>query len=883
MLRETPQPIRLADYRPPQFLIDRVELRFLLDEQETLVRARLDVRRNPAAESASADLRLHGEKLALLELCLDGRPLEAEEYQVDAEGLRVLGVPDTFTLESEVRVRPQENTALEGLYKVGGLFCTQCEPEGFRRITWFLDRPDVMSRFTTTIEADRARYPVLLSNGNPVQQGDLAGGRHFVTWEDPFPKPTYLFALIAGDLRWIEDRFGTASGREVPLRIYVEPENVDKCDHAMASLKRAMRWDEERYGREYDLDIYMIVAVNDFNMGAMENKGLNVFNAKYVLARPETATDRDFQGIERVIAHEYFHNWTGNRITCRDWFQLSLKEGFTVFRDQEFSADMGSRGVERIGQVRTLRAQQFAEDAGPMAHPVRPDSYIEINNFYTSTVYEKGAEVVRMQAHLLGPELFREATDLYFARHDGQAVTTDDFVRCMEAASGRDLGQFRLWYELAGTPELRVSDDWDEDGGRYRLTLRQQVPDTPGQRDKPAMHIPLALGLVGPDGKDLPPRLAGEDAVPSATRVLELRERETVIDFVGLPARPVASINRAFAAPVKVLLDRTDEDLMFLEAQDGDDFNRWDAAQELAQRVILRGVAARAEGRDSEVPEGFIAAFRKTLTDPNADPALVAEVLSLPAESYLGDQMAVVDVDGIHAVREGLKLRISQALREDLLRVHQAGRETGPYDLAPASIGRRSLKNLCLSYLMRPDDADGRALCLEQFHAAHNMTDVIAALGLLVDSDAPEREAALGEFYERWRQDPLVLDKWFAIQASSKHRDTLERVKTLIGHPAFSIRNPNKVRSLIGAFAGGNPARFHEPSGEGYAFLADRVLELDALNPQIASRMLRTMARWRRYDEARQALMRAQLERVLGTAGVSKDVYEIAAKSLERS
>ncbi len=527
MLRETPQPIRLSDYRPPEFLIDRVALRFLLDEEETLVRARLDLRRNPAAESASPDLRLVGEKLELLDLCLDGRPLEPEQYRTDAEGLTLIGVPDAFYLESEVRIRPQENTALEGLYKVGGLFCTQCEPEGFRKITWFLDRPDVMARFTTTIEADRTRYPVLLSNGNPVQRGDLEGGRHFVTWEDPFPKSSYLFALVAGDLRWIEDRHTTASGREVDLRIYVEAENLDKCDHAMASLKKAMRWDEETYGREYDLDIYMIVAVNDFNMGAMENKGLNVFNSKYVLARPETATDRDFLGIEGVIAHEYFHNWTGNRITCRDWFQLSLKEGFTVFRDQEFSADMGSRGVERINDVRALRAHQFAEDSGPMAHPVRPDSYIEINNFYTSTVYEKGAEVVRMQAHLLGPELFRKATDLYFERHDGQAVTTEDFVRCMEAASGKDLAQFRLWYELAGTPELDVSEHWDADTGRYRLSIRQQVPDTPGQHDKLPMHIPLALGLAGSEGEDLPVRLAGEGAVEPGTRVLELRERET--------------------------------------------------------------------------------------------------------------------------------------------------------------------------------------------------------------------------------------------------------------------------------------------------------------------------------------------------------------------
>jgi aminopeptidase N len=880
MLRENPQAIRLEDYRPPEFLIDRAELRFILEESGARVDARLEIRRNPASERQSEGLRLDGEQLELVSVALDGQVLNAEAYQVDETGLVVAPVPERFLLETRVRIRPEDNTALEGLYKSGEMFCTQCEAEGFRKITYFLDRPDVMARYRTRIEADKARYPVLLSNGNPVEQGDLGLGRHFVTWEDPFPKPSYLFALVAGDLRWIEDSHTTASGHRVALRIYVEPENIDKCDHAMASLKKAMAWDEEEFGREYDLDIYMIVAVNDFNMGAMENKGLNIFNSKFVLARPDTATDRDFQGIEGVIAHEYFHNWTGNRITCRDWFQLSLKEGFTVYRDQEFSADMGSPGVKRIEDVRLLRAHQFAEDSGPMAHPVRPDSYIEINNFYTVTVYEKGAELVRMQAHLLGPQRFRKATDLYFERHDGQAVTTDDFVRCMEDASGRDLHQFRLWYQLAGTPELHVAESFEPQAGRYVLEVEQRVPDTPGQQDKPPLHIPFALGLVGPDGRELAVQLEGEGARESGTRMLELRERRTRLTLTGLTHRPVPSINRGLAAPVKVFLDCSDEDLMFLMARDSDNFNRWDAAQQLAQRVLLRGVAARAEGAEPQVPEGLLDAFRHTLTDGQADPALLAEVLSLPSEAYLGDQMSVVDVDGVHVVREGVRRRIGEALREPLLEVYQRNQVDGPYEPSPGAIGRRSLKNQCLSYLMQLDDEDARALCVAQFSRRHNMTDVLAALALLADSAGEERETALAAFYEHWKHDPLVLDKWLAVQAGSKRADTLERVQALMGHPAFSMRNPNKVRSLIGAFVSGNPVRFHDPSGAGYAFLADRVLELDRLNPQVAARLLRAVARWRRYDSARQDLMKAQLERVLAAPEVSKDVYEIASKSL---
>ncbi len=878
MKEAQPRAIQLKDYRPPDYLVETVDLVFDLREEGTRVRAALTCSLNPAARARPAALRLDGEGLAPIWLRLDGRELHADRYRIDAESLTLFEPPERFLLESEVEIAPEANTALEGLYRSGGMFCTQCEAEGFRRITWFLDRPDVMARFTTRIEADAATCPVLLSNGNPVEQGGLPEGRHYAVWDDPFPKPSYLFALVAGNLEWVEDSHTTPSGRDVRLRIYVEPENIDKCDHAMRSLKHAMRWDEARYGRAYDLDVYNIVAVNDFNMGAMENKGLNVFNAKFVLARPDTATDADFQGIEGVIAHEYFHNWTGNRITCRDWFQLSLKEGFTVFRDQEFSADMGARGVKRIDDVRLLRAHQFAEDSGPMAHPVRPQSYIEINNFYTVTVYEKGAEVVRMQANLLGPEAFRKATDLYFARHDGQAVTTDDFVQCMADASGRDLGQFKHWYDYAGTPELTVTGAHDPAAGRYTLRVRQRVPATPGQAEKPPFHVPFAVGLLGPDGADLPLRLAGEPTAVPGTRMLELREAEQAFVFEDIAAAPVPSLLRGFSAPVKVRFDYTDEDLMFLMAHDGDGFNRWDAAQALAQRVVLGRLG---DGAGSRVPAGFVEACRRVLLDPQGVPALQAEILSLPGESYLGDQMAEVDVDGIHRARSEVEAAIGRALQEELRLAYATLEPDGPYRPTPEAIGRRRLRNLALGYLVAAGGDEARELCVAQYQARHNMTDVMAALALIADGDFGEREAILDDFAERWRGDPLVMDKWFGVQAVSGRPDTLERVQGLLAHPQFSIRNPNKVRALIGGFAAGNPVRFHAADGSGYAFLADRILELDPLNPQVAARLVRIMARWRRYDRRRQGLLRGQLERLAAAAGVSKDVYEIAAKSLE--
>jgi aminopeptidase N len=879
MREAAPRTIRLEDYAPPDFLIDAVELDFDLAEDVTRVRARLTLRRNPE-RPASAPLVLDGQGLELLRVAIDGEALAPGRYQADEEHLTVADVPDAFTLETEVRIRPGENTALEGLYVSGPVLCTQCEAEGFRRITYYLDRPDVMARFTTTLTADRARYPVLLSNGNAVERAELPDGRHRVRWQDPFPKPCYLFALVAGDLVEVADTFTTRSGREVALRIYVEPQNADKCVHAMRSLQEAMRWDEEVFGREYDLDVYMIVAVDTFNMGAMENKGLNVFNSKYVLARPDTATDADFLGIQGVIAHEYFHNWTGNRVTCRDWFQLSLKEGLTVFRDQEFSADLGARAVKRIGDVRRLRTVQFAEDAGPMAHPVRPESYIEINNFYTPTVYEKGAEVIRMAHTLLGREGFRRGMDLYFARHDGQAVTIEDFLRAMEDANGADLGQFRLWYSQAGTPEVTVEDTYDPATRTCTLRLAQRVPPTPGQPEKRPMHVPIAMALLDPEGRELALRLEGEAEAGPTTRVLSLREAEQTFRFVDVPAPPVPSLLRGFSAPVRLVTEASDERLAFLMAHDADPFARWEAAQQLATRTLLGLVADQQAGRPLACPPHLVAAFARVLETSAADPAIAAETLTLPSESYLADQSAVADPGAVHEAREGLRRALAEALREPLLAAYRANQDSGPYRVEPGAIGRRSLKNLCLAYLAEVDDPALKALAPAQYRGADNMTDTIGALAVLANHDSPERVEALDDFYRRWRQDPLVVDKWLALQASSRLPGTLGEVRRLLTHPAFDLRNPNRVRALIGAFAHGNPARFHAPDGAGYAFLADQVLALDPLNPQVAARLLGAMSRWRRLEPARQQLVRAELERVLGREGLSKDTYEVASKSL---
>lgn len=878
--KQTHETIYRKDYQPPAYLVESIHLNFDLGEEKTTVTSRLTMKKNETSGKEDAPLILAGRELALRSVNLDGRLLEQNSYTQDEEQLTIADVPKEFTLEIVTEIKPQENSSLEGLYKSSGNFCTQCEAEGFRKITYYPDRPDVMALFTTTIIADKARYPVLLSNGNLVETGDLEGDRHFAKWEDPFRKPSYLFALVAGSLVRIEDTFITRSGREVKLEIYVEERNKDKCSHAMASLKKSMKWDEAVFGLEYDLDIYMILAVDDFNMGAMENKGLNIFNSKYVLARPDTATDDDYQAIEEVIGHEYFHNWTGNRVTCRDWFQLSLKEGLTVFRDQEFSADMTSRSVKRIQDVRILRNSQFPEDDGPMAHPVRPDAYVEINNFYTVTVYNKGAEVIRMMHTLLGMEGFRKGMDLYFKRHDGQAVTCDDFVAAMEDANHFDLKQFRLWYSQAGTPHVRVEDHFDEKNGLYSLNLKQSCPSTPGQDEKEPFHIPLAMGLLDDKGRDLPLTLEGEAGTAATTRVLNITKREETFRFTNIDKKPVPSLFRNFSAPVKVVFNYSNEELAFLMANDSDPFNRWEAGQQLASKIMLTLIDDYKKGNDLSLEENYIDAFRSTLTDNKTDKALLAEALVLPTETYMAEQMKIIDPAAIRIVRQFVMKALAQATWDDLLQVYRANRLEGRYHIDSLSVGKRRLKNRVLAYLMSLADPSAVSVCMEQFKNGNNMTDVMAALSALNHYEGSERETAFSLFYKQWEKDPLVIDKWFSLQAMSTLPDTLAKVKNLLNHPAFNIKNPNRVRSLIGAFCHGNPAAFHDESGEGYAFLADQVLRLDKLNPQVAARMAGALSRWKRYDEKRQGLMKKALERIEEEKGLSNDVYEIVSKSL---
>jgi aminopeptidase N len=868
----------LKDYLPPDYRILTTNLQFELEEERTLVKSLLIVQATYDPGRESRPLKLDGRDLELLSVALDGRKLGPGEFSVDEESLTIPVVPGQFTLEVETAISPKRNTELSGLYLSGSMFCTQCEAEGFRRITYYLDRPDVMARFMTTIVADKAKYPVLLSNGNLIDSGELRDGKHFAKWHDPSLKPAYLFALVAGDLARIEDRFRTMSGREVALQIYVQQHNKDKCGHAMESLKKAMQWDEEQYGREYDLDLFMIVATDDFNMGAMENKGLNIFNSKYVLAKQETATDTDFQGIMGVVGHEYFHNWSGDRVTCRDWFQLSLKEGFTVFRDQQFMEDMSSKGVKRISDVNILRTHQFREDGGPLAHPVRPESYVEINNFYTLTVYNKGAEVIRMMHTLLGPARFRKGTDLYFERHDGQAVTTDDFVKALEDASGVDLAQFKRWYTQAGTPELQVSRSYDAAARTFTLTIKQTCPPTPGQQEKLPFHIPLAVGLLGKDGSDLPLKLAHEKGGFSSG-VLELRKAEETFVFADVPHEPVLSLLRGFSAPVKLKMERSDDELAFLMANDADEFNRWDACQQMAIKTILALVRDLQAGNKLALGSRFVEAFRKTLENTTLDHGFLAVALTLPSETYLAEFMDEIDPTAVHEARRFVVRTLASRMKDDFLELHTTLRDDGPYLLDPASVGKRSLRNVCLGYLAELDTREARLLCVEQFHKGNNMTDAIAALASVVNLDCQERGDLLAEFYEKWKHDPLVMDKWLAIQAGSSLSQTLDNVKALTRHPAFSIKNPNKVRALISAFSA-NAVRFHDAGGAGYVFLADMVLQVDVMNPQIAARLASAFTMWKRYDAPRRGLMKAQLERILATPGLSKDVHEIAAKSL---
>ncbi len=870
--------VRRQDYRPPAYLVDRVELDLELDPGRTRVRSRLAFRRNRSGPETP--LVLDGEQHRDVTVRLDGRSLAPSEFTLGASDLRIPEPPESGVVEIESFINPAANTSLEGLYISGGVFCTQCEAEGFRRITYFPDRPDVLARYRVRIVADFARYPVLLANGNLVAHEQLPEGRHAATWEDPFPKPCYLFAIVAGDLASLDDAFVTASGRRVRLRIFSTPQNLPKCRHAMDALKRAMRWDEQRFGLEYDLDTFMIFSADDFNFGAMENKGLNIFNSRLLLASPETATDVDHQRIEAVIGHEYFHNWTGNRVTCRDWFQLSLKEGLTVYRDQEFSADMGSRAVERIEAVNFLRTHQFAEDAGPMAHPVRPDEYAEINNFYTTTVYEKGAELIRMQHTLLGEEEFRRGMALYFARHDGRAVTCDDFVQAMQDASGVDLEQFRRWYAQAGTPVVRVRAEHDAAAQRYTLHVEQRCAPTPGQPEKLPLMIPFAVGLVGPDGGDLPLRLEGETAASATTRVLVLREARHTFRFTGVEQRPVPSLLRGFSAPVKVEFDYAEADLQRLARADSDPVNRWDAAQRLLAASILRGADDWRAGRTLVLDPALATMGEALLADEKTDPALRAAALSIPAIDYLVDLRPRVDLDALITARRAVELGLAQALRPLLEATHARLRVAEPYAPSASQVARRSLANLCLALLARIDDAPARGACAAQFRGATNMTDTIAALAALNDSAGDERDALFGEFGERWAHEPLVLDKWFALEAASAREDTLERVHRRLRHPGFDARNPNRVRALIGTFALRNWRRFHDLAGEGYRFIADQVLALDSGNPMVAARIVVAFNRWRRFDERRANLQREQLERIARVDGLSGDVAEIVGRAL---
>ncbi len=882
----TPDPVKLADYQPPRYLVSEVRLVFDLDADTTRVTTELDLRRNPRSTSPG-DLHLDGVDLDLVELQLNGATLAPERYRQTASSLVVRNVGDEALLRTVTRVHPSANTALEGLYLSGERLCTQCEAEGFRKITYFPDRPDVMASYRVTLIADRRRFPVLLSNGNRVAQGDLEGGRHWVEWEDPFPKPCYLFALVAGRLDYVERSFTTGSGRRVGLRMWVEPKDLHKCDHALTALQNAMRWDEQRYGREYDLDLFNIVAIDDFNMGAMENKGLNLFNSSCVLASAETATDGAHQRIESIVAHEYFHNWSGNRVTCRDWFQLSLKEGFTVFRDQQFTADLHSPVVQRIDAVNHLRTAQFAEDSGPMSHPVRPTNYIEISNFYTTTIYEKGAEVVRMLHELLGPTEFRRGTDLYFERFDGCAVTTDDFVDCLQEVAGRDLNQFRRWYSQAGTPVLRVRDAHDATTGRYQLNVEQRLPDSPGQ---PAAHkspqlIPLKVALLGPEGRPLPLQLVGEAPAgdPPVERVLWIEHSRQTFEFEGLQAAPQPSLLRGFSAPVRLDYDYSSDQLQWLARHETDGFNRWDMVQRLAVAAILEAATGGSGGAHFEFDPGLIKVWEALLAD-SEDPAATAAMVSLPSEAYLFQQVRPIRVEAIHAARGALTNWLALHCQVAWERAfHSNDCTASGYQATPSQMGRRALRNLALGYLCRIDpDWCRRAAALHR--SADNLTDALAGLRAVAHSDHAEMEgdraALLDAFYLRWHQEPLVLDQWFSVQASDPRPGALDRVQVLCGHPDFNRTNPNRVRALLGVFSQQNALGFHQVDGAGYRFLAEQVLALDAINPQMAARLVLPLSRWRDHPEGRAEQMRAALAGLLDNGSISNDLYEVVSKSL---
>jgi len=896
MRTEEPRAIHLADYKAPDFHVRTVKL----DPEATRVSARLEIERRTgtsdpasaggavsgrATQNKAAALVLHGEELKLIAVALDGRALSAADYRLDDKSLTIANVPDRFVLETVAEIAPAANTALEGLYQSGGMFCTQCEPEGFRHITWFLDRPDNLTVFTVRLEADKTQYPVLLSNGNRLDFGMLDGGRHFALWHDPFPKPSYLFALVAGDLGCIRDRFTTMSGRSIELAIYVEHGNESRATYAMGALKRAMKWDEEAYGREYDLDIFMIVAVSAFNMGAMENKGLNIFNDKVLLASPQTATDDDYARIESVVAHEYFHNWTGDRITCRDWFQLSLKEGLTVFRDQSFSGDMRSHGVQRIQDVRALRARQFQEDAGPLAHAVQPQSYIEINNFYTATIYDKGAEVIGMLKTLVGPEGYRKATDLYFERHDGQAATVEDWVQCFEDACGRDLSQFRLWYRQAGTPVIEAKGGYDAKARTYTIDLTQSLAPTPGQNDKKPMHVPVRIGLVGKSGAHLPLTLEGENADGPQTRVLELADAFQRFTFVDVSEEPLLSLGRDFSAPAIFRTLHTSHDRATLMGKDSDAFNRWEAGQILASEIMLGGTdtshadRASAGKAGADAAASYIAAIGDVLAEAEQDPAFAAQMLMPPTESELAARLTPVDPDALHAARVSLVRAIASAHRPRLAQLYEQMRDAGDYSADARAAGRRALRNAALRYLTAADDEAAAGLAAAHFRSAGNMTDMIAGLAALTRMQSPLKGSAFAHFHDRFKSDPLVLDKWMSLQAGSPLPETADAVRGLMNDPGFDIKNPNRVRALIGAFAA-NHLRFHDRAGTGYRLVGEVIRTLDPMNPQVAARLTGSFESWRRYDAGRSALMRAELEGILRQKPLSPNLFEVASKIL---
>lgn len=883
MTQDAPQPIFLKDYRVSDFLVDQVALHVDIFAEYTRVSAVLKLRRNPAGQ-ATVPLFLDGVDLQLQSIELAGERLAEDQYQLSETGLEIAEVPDEFELKTVVHIQPTKNTKLSGLYVSRGNYCTQCESHGFRRITYFLDRPDVLSLFTVTISADQHHYPQLLSNGHLVDAGEDEGNRHWAKWHDPSLKPCYLFALVAGDFECVEDQFVTQDNRTVALKLYVELGRSDQCEHAMQSLKRAMQWDEDTYGRIYDLDLYMIVAVSDFNYGAMENKGLNIFNSQYILAQPETATDLDYLRIEAVVAHEYFHNWSGNRVTCRDWFQLSLKEGFTVLRDQQFTADMTQPVIKRIDDVTVLRNVQFPEDAGPMAHPIRPASYIEMNNFYTTTVYNKGAEVIRMLHTLLGAAAFRKGADLYFERHDGQAVTTDDFVAAMADASGYDLKQFLRWYAQAGTPVLTIEERFDAQRAEYHLMVKQHCPATPGQARKLPFYLPLAVGLLDEQGEELSTQLSTEaEPTPAGQRVLVVKKAQEHFIFAGVKQRPIPSLLRGFSAPVKLVFEQPMADQLHLLRHDADGFNRWDVGQRLFVSQAQHLVRLHEQGERLVLPEELLTAFAEVLTDDTLDPALRAAILTVPSEHYLIELSQVANVPAIHQVREFIKTQLGKHMRPMLLDLYAQLATSVPYAYESVQMNRRRLRNLCLAYLVQLHDQEALTLCKAQYEAGQNMTDIMAALNVITHVKCVERSEMLSDFGRRFRDDDLVMDKWFGVQAVSSLPDTLNQVKRLMQNDLFDMKNPNRVRALIGQFTANNPVRFHDADGSGYQFLVNQLLVIDGINSQVAGRLVTPLTRLDKFDSKRQALMKTQLARLLAHENLSKDLYEVVSKTLAQT